>query len=354
MPKKQRGTRQIKRVFPLPVGEIRLASKTNDPVAFRAINDMLTALAQRVPPRYDVLEAIRDKRLAPTHALSLYVLNRLHEVPSVDILPVLKGEYERWWEALKAGDYKAQIASTFKKLLELKADAVVGDLPKLLKQRREQCRLATTPVGFNRGKSHVQAFVRDTLGDDHLLYLAVTKVPCLPVEDEAERRGQHFEALAKVLELLPEPHASYAWSIAVTGMGPKEYWGAWSRGLGFVDIQGTKRKARIRKVPLWAPGLPVVPTLTRSAFEGMWERRIGALLGIYDLRRSFSVLMEDAGIERSRRKIYMGHEVGGGILGLYETRELDAWMAKDGEAMSSHAGKWLPGGPVAALALHSA
>jgi integrase len=347
-----RGTPQIDRTFPAPIGQIRLACGTHDPEAFADINAMLTALAKSVPPRYDVLEAIRDRRIAPMHALSFYVLNRLNDVPTIDVLPLLQGEYDTWHTKLKASpEYKAQIASTFKALLALNAKAQVGDLAKLLRQRREQCEAAETPVGFNRSKSHVQAFVRDTLGDDHKLYGEVTKVPVLPVEDTPERRGKAFEELAALLAPLPEPHASYAWSMACTGMGPKEYWGRWSRQPGLVDIRGTKRKARVRKVPLWAPGLPIVPVLSRSAFEGMWERRIGEGLGIYDLRRSFAVLMEDAGVTRSRRRIYMGHAAGD-VSDLYETRELDAWREQDGAAMLALAGRWLPNNRPDMLVLH--
>jgi hypothetical protein len=78
-------------------------------------------------------------------------------------------------------------------------------------------------VAFNRSKAHVQAFVRDTLGDDHALYRAVTKVPALKVTGEPEQRAQQPEALATMLLRLPDVHRRIAWSLAVTGLRPKEF-----------------------------------------------------------------------------------------------------------------------------------
>jgi hypothetical protein len=84
--------------------------------------------------------------------------------------------------------------------------------------------------------------------------------------------------------------------------------------------------------------VPLVPERSRDAFEGMWSRRIGADLDIYDLRRSFEVWMEDARITRSRRKIYFAHAAGG-VSDLYERRELDAWLGEDAARLAAHAGE---------------
>lgn len=62
----------------------------------------------------------------------------------------------------------------------------------------------------------------------------------------------------------------------------------------------------------------------------VWREHVGAALGIYDLRRSFAVWMEDSGIPRSRQRLYMGHAVGD-VTGLYQTRELLSWLPEDAE-----------------------
>ena len=340
-----RGTPQIKRTFPAPVGLIRLACGSNDPEAYQDINDMLTQLLKGVPPRWDVLEAIRDRRIKPLHALCLFRLGRLAEVPDASILAPLQGSYDTWLTGLDGYsiEYKQSIRSTFKRLLELRPDATLADLPKMMQRYREECRQREVSVMFTRSKAMVQSFVRSTLGKQHRLYLDITALPLLPNNHMTVRRAQRPETMAVLLAKLPEPHCRMAWSMAVTGLGPKEYWGRWStqQGPGRVHIQGTKRKARVRDVPLWAPGLPVQPTRSRGRFTTIWNDALDNQLGIYDLRRSFAVWMEDAEIPRSRRKLYLGHAAGD-VTSLYETRDLRAWLEEDAERLRRFAGHFVP------------
>jgi hypothetical protein len=340
-----RGSLLIERSFPAPIGKLRMASGAYDQKGLKDINDMLTAFARNVPPRWDILQAIKAKRVTLMHALSLWRTNKLQEVPLADVLPRLKGEHERWSRGLEVSEaYKNQIASTFRQLSRLGPEATVGDLPALLQARREECQENDSRVAFNRGKAHVQAFVRDTLGDDHALYRAVTKVPALRVDSEPSRRAQQPAALAELLQRLPDVHRRIAWSLAVSGMRPKEYFPkpphgqVWKVLADRVQVGRSKTDAGRRDIPLWVPELPMVPERSRDAFEGMWSRRIGDALDIYDLRRSFLVWMEDAGISRSRRKLYAGHSAGD-VTDLYERRELDAWLADDAARLKAHVGE---------------
>jgi integrase len=328
----------VDRKFPEPIGEIRIASGTHDPQAFRDINDMLTALCRSVPPRWDVLMAIKARRIAPLHALSLYRMNRLEEVPSAELLPQLEPTWRDWLAGKEySREYRASIGSTLGALLRLAPAPTLGQLPVLLREYRDECKREAKPVQFNRAKAHVQAFVRDTLRKRHEVYRDVTDVDTLPVEAPTVRRPQKPAALRELLASLPEPHRRMAWSMAVTGMGPKEYWGGWElhRLPARIHVEGTKRDSRRRDVPLWASVVP--PERSRSAFEGAWDRHIGPRLGIYDLRRSFAVWMEDAGIPRSRRKLYLGHSAGD-VTGLYERRELLAWLEEDAARLRAYAG----------------
>jgi integrase len=271
-------------------------------------------------------------------------MNRLEEVPSADVLPQLHQQYEHWIGGLEISrEYRASIASTFKALLQLRSTPTIGDLPDLLRLYRGVCKGKGTSVMFTRSRAIVQGFVRDTLGRHHALYLAVAAIPSLSNALSPKRRAQRPEALAELLAKLPEPHRSMAWSMAVTGMGPKEYWGAWERRTGpaRVHVDGTKRQGRVRDVPQWAEGLPIVPVRSRSRFVAVWKDHLVPELGIYDLRRSFAVWMEDSGIPRSRQKLYMGHSVGD-ITGLYQTRDLLAWLGEDAERLVEHASKAVP------------
>jgi integrase len=71
--------------------------------------------------------------------------------------------------------------------------------------------------------------------------------------------------------------------------------------------------------------------------KGCGGRQIGNDLGIYGLRRGFLACMEDAGIWRSRGKLYAGHSAGD-VTDLYERRELDAWLRREAERLATHAG----------------
>ena len=73
----------------------------------------------------------------------------------------------------------------------------------------------------------------------------------------------------------------------------------------------------------------------------VWKDHLAPEPGIYDLRRSFAVWMEDSAIPRSRQKLYMGHAVGD-ITGLYQTRDLLAWLGEDAERLVEHASKAVP------------
>jgi integrase len=112
---------------------------------------------------------------------------------------------------------------------------------------------------------------------------------------------------------------------------------------GGLHIDGTKRQSRVRDVPLWVSWLPLVPVRSRSRFVTLWRANLGAELGIYDLRRSFAVWMDDAGIPRSRQRLYMGHAVGD-MTGLYQTRELLSWLPEDALRLKQFAGHLVPPG----------
>jgi integrase len=237
-------------------------------------------------------------------------------------------------------EYRQNIGSTFKALLSLSAEPTIGDLPALVRQYRDVCKAKGASVMFARSRAIVQGFIRDTLGRQHALYLSVAAIPTLNSGACPKRRAQRPEALAELLSRLPEPHRAMAWSMAVTGMGPKEYWGSWERRTtpAAIHINGTKRQSRVRDVPLWVDWLPMVPVRSRSRFVAVWRAHLGAELGIYDLRRSFAVWMEDAGIPRSRQRLFMGHAVGD-ITGLYQTRELLSWLPEDAQRLHLFAGQ---------------
>jgi hypothetical protein len=49
--------------------------------------------------------------------------------------------------------------------------------------------------------------------------------------------------------------------------------------------------------------------------------------------------MQDAGIPRIRRKIYLGHKVGHDVSELYEAGEVDRYLKEDADKMRAHVGE---------------
>jgi hypothetical protein len=335
----------LQRNLPLPIGRLKMASGTYEKQALREINAMVDALVGGVPPRWDILQAIKGRRITPMFALSLYKQNRLEEIPCADVLPPLAATWEAWVaDKAYSPEYIASIKSTLRGLLRQGTEPTLQELPTLLERYRAECKARGKPVQFNRAKAHVQAFVRDTLKRRHEMYDDVTDVAMLPVAGKTVKRPQKPDRLAVILGLLPLTHRRMAWEMAVTGMGPKEYWGSWTQvelPVPHVHIEGTKRKSRVRNVPLWAGPLQG-PRCTRDTFEGSWTRCINPemdepVLTIYDLRRSFAVWLAEAGIPMWRQPIYMGHAAAGQTA-KYQESELMQWLEEDADRLYSYAG----------------
>jgi integrase len=77
------------------------------------------------------------------------------------------------------------------------------------------------------------------------------------------------------------------------------------------------------------------PTTTRAVFEGAWESLIGAALGIYHLRRSFALWIEEMGLPLSRQRLYLGHSARN-TTEMYTRRDLTAWLVGDAEKMLTY------------------
>jgi hypothetical protein len=100
-------------------------------------------------------------------------------------------------------------------------------------------------------------------------------VPPLGVNGEPELRAQQPAALGAILLCLPLVHQLIAWSLAVSGMRPKEYFpdpeherkAAWATQSDRIHVGRSKRDAGSRDIPFWAAGLPALPERSRGAFE---------------------------------------------------------------------------------------
>jgi hypothetical protein len=296
------------------------------------MSDMLTALHE--DGRLDLLREIRDGRLAILEVYDAYRRRALQELPVGEGLRPVAGAMKAWIRSLVVPrDYSRKhvqsLESSRRYFERAKAAAIVAELPELLERLRESLG-CEHPRSFNLARSAALAFLRAKVKRSHPLYLQAQAV-----ERRKEQRRESHRPLSveDMRAAFPSPQTDrldeIAWSMATTGMHQAEFWGRWSIDRDRIHIEGTKRRARVRDVPLiW---LPVVPRLDRRTFEDRLRERTRAFVA-RDLRRTYANWLEAAGIPRTRRKLYMGHSVGD-VTGLYELHEVTAFLAGDAEKL---------------------
>ena len=313
-----RGTLLVDRIFS-GVGRIRCASGTTDARVFRGINGMLDLLYAR--GQYGPMEAIRDRKIKAVHAYGMYRDGALKNLPDAKGLELLEPTWAAW-VALTAGKETRQSRKyAWTRLAKpLPRDAAPLHLPEALRTLRE--RMLEQPAAFNRTRAAALAFLRDKIGKRKPLYEQTADVSSLK-ERKHKRAAPTVAVAIQARDALPAAASAMWWAMYTTGMGPTEYDGPWEVGVDRVAIHGAKRESRDRIVPR-------VSNPTRRSMG--WDQYGGALeaLGLqpYDARRGFSHLMEEAGITRIRRKMYMGHALGD-VTGGYEKAELTAFRVSD-------------------------
>jgi integrase len=157
-----------------------------------------------------------------------------------------------------------------------------------------------------------------------------------PFDTKARKRKGNPQSVKQILALVPKLSPKYqqvVWSLFISGMGTKEYLGAWEVKDGALYVHGTKRASRDRVIPLVEH--PIRHHIHGRSFAQVLDRASGGKVQPYDLRRSFAKLMEDAGISRTRRRMYMGHAVGDVTEG-YERHEVDEYLAADAQRLRQH------------------
>lgn len=331
----------IDREFP-GVGRLKKATGTTIPAVKRKMSRMLTELYES--GRLNLLRDIRDGRLTIMVVFDAWQRHALDELPSGKTAEPLATAMQAWIDKLEAGvDYSAQHITSFGTSLKYLTDAkltgieapAVADLPALLEALRDALG-KKHPRSFNLTRAAASAFVRATLKKKHPLWLAIQSVEPRKVPKRAPRPDLTVEWMRNTFTK-PETDAldACAWAMALSGMGPKEYWGRWETLGDRIRIHGTKREARHREVPLVQP--IAVPKLTRDAFRQRLEHRTDKRVTPYDFRRTYARWMEAAGIVRSRRVAYMGHAAGD-VTALYERSEIDAYLAADAKKMQTWLG----------------
>lgn len=304
---------------------------------------MLTELFE--DGRLDLLRAIRDGRLTMLEVYDARRRRKLDELVTGATARTIADAMGGWIAKLTPGiDYSEEhivsLGQSLKKLTNAELtglpDARVADLPAVLEALRDSLG-KTNPRGFNLARTAASAYVRATLKKHHPLWMAILAVEPRKVPKPAPRPDLTVEWMRN---MFPAPATdaldACAWAMALSGMGPKEYWGDWQALADRIRIAGTKREARVRDVPLVVP--IASPSISRSAFIQRLQHRTKERVTPYDFRRTYARWLERAGVMRSRRKAYMGH-ASGDITSLYERSEIDGYLMSDAALMRKYLGQ---------------
>jgi integrase len=311
------------------VGRINRASGTTNPSLKRKIERMMRALYDE--GRIDILRALRDGQLEFIDVYDAFQRRAIHELPIGPTLQPLAEAMTAWIETLLVPrDYAAKTVEAFGTSRDYferhNGTARVADLPRVLEELRTTLGVKH-PRSFNMCRSSALSFTRATLKRSHRLYIECAAVEARKVEKRAPRAQLTPAAMRG---FFPNPDTDVvdgiAWAMVTTGMGAGEYWGAWEIQADRIHIDGTKSGGRVRDVPLARK--PMVPRLSRDRFQRVFRERIKGAFTPYDLRRTYAQWLESAGVQRSRRRLYMGH-ASADTTDIYERHEVTAFLAED-------------------------
>ncbi len=340
---KKRGHRSNKRGtlrldIRTPIGRIARASGTSHLPTLKEIATMIIEFGTQIPLQTEFLRAIRDGRLTPLEVYSAHVSKSMDRLPTVETSASLNKALEEWLRrSLKSDKHKASHRTAINHVAKSsRAGATISDLPDIARKIRNTLESEGKAAQFNRVRSSLQAFLRDTVTKRHELYKSVQAIAPL---EEMKRRRNNPQPVGQVMELarnISVEHVPALWGMALTGMGPSEFYGSWNIEGAGLRVHGTKRKSRDRLVPLvlgerfaGATGARSLTGAHRARkFAHALKRASGGAVQPYDLRRTYANWMEKAQIPRTRRRQYMGHSIGD-VTEIYEQHEVEQYLTDD-------------------------
>lgn len=334
-----------------PVGRIKRASGTTDARVLRRLGTMLTDLGDA--GRHDYLRALLAGRVRP---LDLYQTYRVHgaaRMPAMDQVQELRAALDQWAAQAECGERHRAAHRTFvRKVLEMvPPTARVAELPAAIEAVRARYKARKQHAAFNRVRASALSFARDTLRRSHPVYGALIDVPCLRERKQRVNNPQTPSEIRSLEAALDKgEHQAALWGMALTGMGPGEWFGRWQILPDRIHIDGTKREARVRDVPRVLSGLytvpgepekPLLPFPRAKTVE--WPIRLfaralkaasGGQVQPYDLRRSYATWMEESAIPRTRRRSYLGHSAGD-VTDRYEQQDVTRYLKDDAARLTA-------------------
>lgn len=337
---------------------IAMVSGTKNKRTHDRINEMLTALFEG--GRLDLLRAIKNKTLTPLQVYDAFRVGDLNRLPSPDMMLPLEETFQKWIDQHHGTrEHKASLRQAKTRLVGIKSNATIGELPAMLETLRAQLKKKDHAQTFNKVRTHVLTFVKDTLKRSHPLWsqvMGVERLKVTPKRKSAPATPKQIQAICGKLiqkhlyDKTPFHYGHVTWVMATTGMGPKEWAGDWEPQKDRIRINGTKRQARDRVVPkldiqddlLLDTAIDARDDNSYSAWYPRFRetfvkasKATGHTMTPYDLRRSYANWMEAAGIPRTRRRAYMGHAAGD-VTDLYERHEVTRYLEEDAKKLNDY------------------
>lgn len=311
------------------VGRIKKAAGTAHKKTITALNQMLDGLYSR--GRLDILREIQKGRYTPLQVWAFYRTNDLDKLPTAATMSPLEEAFNKWIEDKECSDaHRRSLHQSLRHIMGVaRTMPTIADLPELLDELRPKLKAAKHPRSFNLAKAAAQAFVKSTLKRNHPLYFAVAAVETLRVKPQRSKNPLTINDFWMLYVKLPQPAAFIAMAMAFTGMGWTEYQGKWEVLSDRIQIHGTKRTGRKRFVPRISWGTKYHEMPYKQFREEL--ARCGNITP-YDLRRTFANWMEEAGIPRTRRKMYLGHGASD-VTDLYERHDIERFLVEDAERL---------------------
>ena len=293
------------------VGRLHLRSGTHKRATRDAMKEMLRTL--NAIGRQDVLEALRDGKVTVMEVFRRYRAGRLSEMPTGELLRPFGVAYRAW---LDDKELSPKTRTDYRKAVVRveqygKAGARLTDLPAMLAAHRTASR-TVRPRTFVKDRAAVLSFLGTLLGERHWLYAECARVAPLKIPEvsKMDTNPQTLAEIRALAGLLPPHHVFTLWGYYLTGMRPEEMFeedeNRWTTEPALVRIDGTKTPASKRTVPLVDP-LLIRPRTKRRAFAKALAKASRSTVTPYDLRRSYSQLLDLARIPTFRQDYYMAH-----------------------------------------------
>lgn len=338
---------------------VRRASGTTSKDELAEIIRILDALAQT--GRLEVIRRVSDGNIKAIDLLhrSRLGLNLDTTSSSAGASDRLESVGKRWLAGRMSASagHRRSLTQHLTLLLSRSSSLGLRDVPRELIKLRQEYELSGHAVTFNNIRTSMLDLARWVEGGKRsALWEEVRSIPKLKILRERQRSHNPFSP-SKAREMRNYLNAAHPgagevfFALCVTGMRPSEYFSRrWTATpeRALISIEGTKSAAAKRVVPMLGVPYPVCE-MSYFEYSKIFRQTQRGMVGamsyaaplshtLYDCRRSFAIWMEEAGIPRTRRRVYLGH-ARADVTDLYEERsqkQMNAAIVADGKALTTY------------------